>query len=286
MKTAFGYMLLSVLGFAMMNLMVKFLGRLPATELVLFRSLISIAITAYFLRKRHIPFFGNQKKYLILRGVFGVTALSLFFYTLQELPLASAITIQYLSPIFTAFFAIFILGEKMFKWQWLFFLISFSGIALIKGFDPNISLPLFIMGLGSAIFAGLAYNCIRKVKDTDHPLVVVFYFPLIAIPIMAVISIFNWVTPMGWEWMFLLLMGLFTQVGQIYMTRALQAGEANEIVAFKYLGIVFALGFDLVIFNVTYKPMALVGIGLVLFGVLLNVGFKAWKRRKLRIADS
>lgn len=272
-------MLLSVLGFAMMNLMVKFLGRLPATELVLFRSLISIVITAYFLRKRHIPFFGNQKKYLILRGVFGVTALSLFFYTLQELPLASAITIQYLSPIFTAFFAIFILGEKMFKWQWLFFLTSFSGIALIKGFDPNVSLPLFFMGLGSAIFAGLAYNCIRKVKDTDHPLVVVFYFPLIAIPIMAVVSMFNWVTPLGWEWLFLLLMGIFTQVGQIYMTRALQAGEANEIVALKYLGIVFALGFDLVIFDVSYQPMALLGIALVLAGVLMNVGYKAWQRK-------
>ncbi len=215
-------MLLSVLGFAMMNLMVKFLGRLPPTELVLFRSFISIIITAYFLRKRHISFFGNQKKYLFLRGVFGVIALSLFFYTLQELPLASAITIQYLSPIFTAFFAIFLLGEKMFKWQWLFFLISFSGIALIKGFDPNVSLPLFLMGLASAIFAGLAYNCIRKVKDTDHPLVVVFYFPLIAIPVMAVVSVFNWVTPTGWEWGFLLLMGLFTQMGQVYMTHAFQ----------------------------------------------------------------
>src|SRR5690606_2025282 len=108
----------------------------------------------------------------ILRGVFGVTALTLFFYTLQKLPLGSAITIQYLSPIFTAFFAIFMLGEKMYKIQWLFFGISFAGIAVIKGFDPNISLPLFLMGLGSAIFAGLAYNCVRKVKDTDHPLVV------------------------------------------------------------------------------------------------------------------
>ncbi len=271
-------MLLSVLGFAFMNLMVKFLGRLPATELVLFRSIISITITAYFLRKRHIPFFGNQKKYLILRGVFGVTALTLFFYTLQELPLGSAITIQYLSPIFTAFFAIFILGEKMFRWQWLFFLISFSGIAIIKGFDPNVSLPLFLMGVGSAIFSGLAYNCIRKVKDTDHPLVVVFYFPLIATPVMAIISIFNWVTPLGWEWLFLLLMGIFTQIGQIYMTKALQAGEANEIVAFKYLGIVFALGFDLLIFNVHYQFMSLLGIALVLAGVLFNVLFKARKR--------
>lgn len=286
MKKALGYMLISVLGFALMNLTVKFLGRLPATELVLFRSIVSFTICAYYLRKRHIPFLGNQKKFLILRGVFGVLALSLFFYTLQELPLGSAITIQYLSPIFTAFFAIFILGEKMYKVQWLFFLISFAGIGLIKGFDPNISLKLFIMGIASAIFAGLAYNCIRKVKDTDHPLVVVFYFPLIAIPVMAVISLFNWITPIGWEWALLLLMGVLTQIAQVYMTKALQNAEANEITGLKYLGVIFALGFDFFIFGVSYQPMALIGIALVLGGVTVNVLFKGNKRRIARNAEA
>ncbi len=273
-------MLISVVGFALMNLTVKFLDRLPTTELVLFRSIVSLSICLYFLKKRHIPFFGNQKKYLILRGVFGVIALTLFFYTLQNMPLGSAITIQYLSPIFTAFFAIFMLGEKMYKVQWLFFLVSFAGIAVIKGFDPNIDMKLFVIGIVSSIFAGLAYNCIRKVKDTDHPLVVVFYFPLIATPVMGVISLFNWVTPMGWEWALLLLMGVLTQIAQVYMTKALQNAEANEITSLKYLGIIFALGFDLFIFKVIYQPIALVGIAMVLAGVILNVLFKARKRKR------
>ena len=279
-------MLISVLGFALMNLTVKFLGRLPATELVLFRSLVSIVLSVYFLKRRHIPLFGNQKKYLILRGIFGVTALTLFFYTLQKLPLGSAITIQYLSPIFTAFFAIFMLGEKMYKIQWLFFAISFAGIAVIKGFDPNISLPLFLMGLGSAVFAGLAYNCIRKVKDTDHPLVVVFYFPLMAIPVMAIISLFNWVTPIGWEWGLLLLMGVLTQIAQVYMTKALQNAEANEITGLKYLGVIFALGFDFLIFDIQYRPMALAGIAMVLSGVIINIIYKSQKRKKMLSAQA
>ncbi len=282
MNKALGYMLISVVGFALMNLTVKFLDRLPTTELVLFRSIVSLSICLYFLKKRHIPFFGNQKKYLILRGVFGVIALTLFFYTLQNMPLGSAITIQYLSPIFTAFFAIFMLREKMYKVQWLFFLVSFAGIAVIKGFDPNIDMKLFVIGIVSSIFAGLAYNCIRKVKDTDHPLVVVFYFPLIATPVMGVISLFNWVTPMGWEWALLLLMGVLTQIAQVYMTKALQNAEANEITSLKYLGIIFALGFDLFIFKVIYQPIALIGIAMVLAGVILNVLFKAQKRKKGR----
>lgn len=281
MNKAIGYMLISVVGFAFMNLTVKFLGRLPATELVFFRSLVSIVLCIYFLRRAHVPLFGNNRKYLILRGVFGVTALSSFFYTLQKLPLASAITIQYLSPIFTALFATIMLGEKVRKLQWLFFAVSFVGIVIVKDFDPNISPLLLGLGIASAIFAGLAYNCIRKVKDTDHPLVVVFYFPLIALPIMGVICLFHWETPVGYEWWLLLLMGILTQIAQVYMTKALQAAEVNEIVSLKYVGIIFALGFDFFIFNEKHQVMALLGIGLVLLGVLLNILYKSRLKRKL-----
>ena len=273
-------MLISVLGFALMNLTVKYLDRLPATELVLFRSIISLILSLYFLRRRKVSPWGVQKKYLIARGVFGVTALSMFFFTLQKLPLGSAITLQYLSPIFTALFGIFILKEKVQWWQWLFFGISFVGIAVIKGFDTSISPLLFFMGIGSAISAGLAYNFIRKVKNTDHPLVVVLYFPLVATPVMAIISIFNWVTPMGWEWALLLLMGILTQIAQINMTKALQTVEVNEITGLKYLGVIFALGFNYFLFDHQYSSLVLIGMFMVVGGVILNLLFKAYLKRR------
>ncbi|WP_246452189.1 DMT family transporter [Croceimicrobium hydrocarbonivorans] len=282
MKKAVGFMLISVLGFSLMNLTVKFLDRLPATELVLFRSIVSLILSLYFIRRRNLSPWGNQKIYLIGRGLAGVTALSLFFYTLQKLPLGSAITLQYLSPIFTALFGIFILKEKVKWWQWLFFGLSFAGIAIIKGFDSEISPLLFVLGISSSIFAGLAYNFIRKVKNTDHPLVVVLYFPLIATPVMAIISLFNWVTPIGWEWALLLLMGVLTQIAQINMTKALQLVEANEITGFKYLGVVFALGFDFFLFGYTYEWPVLIGIVLVISGVLLNLLLKAHLRQRAK----
>lgn len=282
---AIGFMLISVLGFSLMNLTVKYLHRIPAIELVFFRSIISLCLCLIAFKRGRINPWGNQKLFLILRGVFGVTALSIFFYTLQKLPLGSAITIQYLSPIFTAFFGIFILGEKVKSLQWLFFLMAFSGIAMVKGFDPNVTPTLFAMGIVSALFSGLAYNCIRKVKDTDHPLVVVFYFPLIATPVMGLLSIFNWIQPLGIEWLLLLAMGILTQIAQVYMTKALQSAEINEVISFKYLGIILALGFDLVLFDVVYSSFALMGIGLVLLGVLSNVIYKSRLSKKRRLQE-
>lgn len=268
-------MLLSTFAFSLMQLCVKFLSHLPALELVLFRSSISLILSLVFLRRIGVNPFGNNKKLLILRGVFGVTALSMFFITLQNIPLATAVTLQYLSPVFTAIFAIWMLGERMKPIQWLFFAIAFSGVALIKGFESEVELLYFALGLGSAVFAGLAYNCVRILRNSEHPVVIVFYFPLIATPLMAIASFFIWVTPLGWDWLFILFLGLFTQVGQVYMTKALQAETANKVTSLKYLGTLYALLYGLFIFGETYSLWSIVGISLVLFGVILNIRTKS-----------
>lgn len=264
-------MLLSVVGFALMNLVVKSLSRLPATELVLFRSLVSIVLSYAAIRSKRINPFGNNRKLLFLRGLFGAIALTLFFYTLQELPIGTAITIQYLSPVFTSLFAIFLLRERTAPAQWLFFGISILGILVIKGFDPDLSPWLFVAGLLSAIFSGLAYNMIRLVRHTDEAVVVVFYFPLVALPFMLLLSFFHWEMPKGWEWGGLLLMGVLTQFAQINMTRALQSTTLSKIAGFKYLGIIFALSFDVFIFGIEYAWVTLLGMLLVVSGVLLNL---------------
>lgn len=259
------------MAFSVMQLCVKFLQHLPTHELILFRSAISLILSLAYLLPKGINPLGNNRKFLLLRGIFGVTALSLFFITLQKLPLASAVTVQYLSPIFTAIIAIFLLGEKMKRIQWFFFALAFVGVALLKGFDERISLFYLGLGLLSAFFAGAAYNCIRMVKDTDHPLVVVFYFPLIATPIMLVLSYYDWVSPIGWDWMWILLLGVFTQIGQVFMTKALQVEKANVVTSLKYLGSIYALGFGYFLFGETYDWISLVGIVLIVAGVVLNV---------------
>jgi drug/metabolite transporter (DMT)-like permease len=159
--------------------------------------------------------------------------------------------------------------------QWLYFGISFAGVAVIKGFDERISLTFMLIGICSAMFSGMAYTCIRQLKDTEHPVVVVLYFPLVAIPIMSVLSYFKWVTPQGTDWLYLLFMGLFTQVAQILMTKGLQSGIANKMISLKYIGTIYALGIGYLLFGESYGLMSLIGIAMVIAGVVLNL----WKKR-------
>ncbi|MCB0481056.1 MAG: DMT family transporter [Flavobacteriales bacterium] len=264
-------MLISVLGFAFMQLCVKFLMHIPTTELILFRSFVSVALSGIMIWREGISPFGNNKKFLILRGLFGTIALTLYFYTLQNLPISTAAILQYLSPIFTALFGIWLLKEPMKPLRWVFFAISILGVIVVKGFNPDLTTVYMLAGIASAVFAGLAYNCIRILRNTDQPVVIVLYFPLVAIPIMAVLSYSNWVWPERSDWVMIVLMGVFTQIGQIYMTKALHIEKANVVTSLKYTGIFYALAFDYLIFAVRYEWMTFVGIGLVLTGVLFNV---------------
>ena len=269
-------MLISSFAFSLMHLCVKALPHISVFELVFFRSIVSLVISYTTLKKNKIYPYGNHKKILFARGLFGVTALTLFFITLQNIPLAGAVTIQYLSPIFTAFFAIWILKEQVKNRQWFFFLLAFLGVLILKGFDISGTISYKYVGIGlvSACFSGLAYNCIRLLRKTEHPLVVVFYFPLVATPIMAVLSFFKWVKPEGIDWLYLLLLGIITQIAQIYMTKGIQSDSAGNIMTYKYIGVLFAFGYGYLFFGETYSLLSFLGIILLLSGVLLNAFFK------------
>ncbi len=264
-------MMISVLGFALMQLCVKYLVHLPTTEIVLFRSIVSLTLSLVVILQAGISPFGVNKKFLILRGLFGTIALTLYFFTIQNLPISTAAVLQYLSPIFTSVFAIKMLNEPMPKKRWLYFGLSILGIVVVKGFNPDLKPMYMAAGIASAIFAGLAYNCIRVLRATDRPVVIVFYFPLVAIPIMLLLSLNGWVWPAGIDWLTIILMGVFTQIGQVFMTKALHADKATVITSMKYTGIFYALAFDFFIFGVEYEWGMFVGIALVLAGVLLNV---------------
>jgi drug/metabolite transporter (DMT)-like permease len=268
------YILIATVFFALMNIGVKYLDRIPAHEIVLFRALVSLVVCYYLVKRQGLNPWGNNKPLLLARGLAGTIALVMYFYTVQRMPLASAVTIQYLSPIFTIIIAGFMLKESTRLVQWLFFLISFAGILMIKGFDPRVTPGDLAIGVASALFSGFAYNFIRKLKDDDNALVVVFYFPLVTVPLIGTYTVFNWVTPNAVEWVLLVAIGLVVTVAQIYMTKAYQAERASNVSNFLYLGTVYALAVGFFLFDEMLQPLSLAGIALIIFGVLMSTRYR------------
>ena len=275
-------MLLSTLLFAGMNACVKQLHHLPALEIIFFRSIFSIVASYVALRRLGVAPFGNNYRLLISRGSTGALALICYFLALQNLPLATAVTVQYLAPIFTAVLGIWLVREPVRGWQWVFFGLSFGGVLLVQQGGPvgaaagaGGSAGLVFLGIGvvGALVSGLSYNAIRKLRGREHPLVIVFYFPLISLPIAAVACLFNWQAPHGSDWFWLLACGVFTQGAQLTMTRAYQMERLSRVAPLNYLGMFYALALGYLFFNESFGVLAYGGMALVLFGVGLNAWY-------------
>jgi len=279
-KKAVYFMLLSTLAFTAMNGLLKFLTTYSAYQLVFFRSLGSLFFTFGYLLSRGIPILGTHRKLLVLRGLVGSTSMVLFFMALHYIPLGSAVGMRYIAPIFAAIFAILLLRENVRPIQWLFFLISFLGVIVLKGFDRSI--PFIGLGLVliSSVFSGLVYIIIRRIGSREHPVVIVNYFMCIAAMIGGIGSIFDWKTPVGIDWFLLLSLGVFGYFGQLFMTKAFQMSETNVIAPLKYLEVFFAVIVGVVFLGEEYFIWSFVGMGMIIGGLLLNLWYKQRLLRK------
>ena len=267
-------MLIATFYFAVMNIFIKAVSHLPSIEIVFFRCGISMLLCIYALRKEGIDWKGSNRKLLLLRGIIGTVALYAYFITIAHMPLGTAVIIQYLSPVFTTILAIFALNERVKPAQWLFFLISFAGVFIMKEFDDRIEIKYLLIGLFSAVASAFAYVTIRSMKDLEHPLVVVLHFQLVGTATGLIFSVPAFEMPVGLDWIYLIMIGIFTQLGQLNMTKALQQEKVARVSIINYTGVVYAIIAGFLIFDEHYGIGTLSGILLVIAGVVLSMLYR------------
>ena len=267
-------MLLSALAFTGMNGLLKYLAEYSAYEVVFFRAFGSLFFTFGYLWTKRIPVLGTHRKLLVLRGLVGATSMLLYFMAIHYMPLGSAVALRYIAPIFAAVFAILLLHEKVRPVQWLFFIIAFLGVVVLKGFDQNIPPIGLALILMSAVFSGLVYITIRKIGDREHPVVIVNYFMCIAFILGGSMAIFHWKTPVGTDWLLLFSLGVFGYFGQLFMTKAFQWGETNVIAPLKYVEVLFAVVVGVGFLGESYSVWSFVGMMMIIGGLLLNIRYK------------
>ncbi len=264
-------MLLATLGFTVMQMFIKALVGFHVSQIVFFRSGVTALFCILWLRKQGVSLLGNRRDLLVLRAVFGIISMTLFFVTIQRMPFGASVSLKYLSPIFTAIFAALLIGEKVRPIQGLFFLIALAGVLLLKGFDTRIDTLGLVMGVVGALFAGLVYVTIRHIGTSEHPLVIINYFMLSATILAGCVMVFHWQTPTLMESLLLIGIGAFGYLGQLFMTKAFQIEAASRVAPVKYMELVFSLIIGLVWFGEGYSLLAFVGIVLICGSMILNL---------------
>ena len=265
------YMIFSVIAFAVMNAIVKYLTAYNVYQIVFFRAIGTLAFTLPLIIKNKIPILGNNKKLLFTRGFIGVISLTCFFESLNYLAVGTAVSLRYTSPIFAAFFALIFLKEKIKKIQWLLFFVAFIGVSIIKGFGIDINTMGLLLVITSALFLGLIFVVIRKLGDQENPLIIINYFMIMCFVFGGLMSYNNWISPNYTEWVLLLSLGVFGYIGQLYMTKAFQLHETSIIAPLKYLEVIFMIIIGVIWFGEIYNLWTLLGIFFILIGLIYNL---------------
>lgn len=235
-------MALSVLFFSAMGVCVKLLGQeIPAHQKILVRSLVTIPVLLLMLRQRGISPFGNRRGLLFLRGALGMLGMWAYFASLAALPLGNAVLLTHTSPIFSAFFAWKLLGERPPGGLKRASLLCLLGVALVA--RPSVHAPLAasLVAFLSAIGNGATYTTVRATARHDHHLVVVLWLPLVCVPFAAALSAGQWVAPSGQQWWLLAAMTALSIVAQILMTIGMQREPASRSTNLFFLGVVLAM---------------------------------------------
>jgi len=274
-------MLASTALLALVNVAVKKLPDIPTAEIIFARCLISLSLTVWQLRRTGTPVWGppEARRNLLGRGVFGAGSLILGFLALKALPLGAAATLSYLAPVVTAVAAIWLIGEPLKPWQWLFYALAVAGVVVAKGTAGLLSAGV-LLGVGAAVSSGVSSVFLRRAGDKIAPLVPVFYFNIVPLAIASVWMLFDLKLPHGAEWGWLLLAGVFTHVALWCVTHAFQKQQANFVAALDYLGLIYAIGLGYFVFGDRVKFSVYPGVALLLLGVGLNVWYTSRQEEK------
>jgi drug/metabolite transporter (DMT)-like permease len=197
--------------------------------------------------------------------------------------------LQYLQPTFTALLACLllketvgatVLGAAVLGWLAVVILSSPSelmgllgpaGTALLGQSGAGLPLSGVVLAIAGALLSACAYVSVRALGRTEHPLVIVFYFPLVGLVMTAPLVLLQPVMPSGGEVLALVGVGLFTQLGQIGITKGLLGMPAARATAMSYVQVPLAALWGWLWFQEPLDPDTATAAALVLLATLLSL---------------
>ncbi len=269
------WMILASLFFSMMGVCIKYAStHFHTSELVFFRGLIGVVFMASFCKMQGVSLRTSIPMMHVWRSVVGVTSLAAWFYAIAHLPLATAMTLNYMSGIWVAVFLVggtLVMGKLQEATRQgpivLTVIAGFGGVILLL--RPTIEQDqLFagIVGLLSGLVAALAYIQVAALGRLYEPEArTVFYFSIgtavVGAALMLVTGVSLWVWP---SVLWMLPIGVLAALGQLCMTKAYSRGSTLVVANLQYSGIVFGALFGLILFGDQIPLMGWLGMALIM----------------------
>jgi S-adenosylmethionine uptake transporter len=273
------WMLSAAFLFSIMGACVKLAStKFSISEIVMYRGLIGVVMLSLLARHRGGNLRTTVPKEHAWRGFVGVLSLWLWFFGISKLPLATAVTLNYMSPIWMALF-LFCAGwwhsKDHVEWPLIgAILLSFVGVTLVlqPAFEAKQWLGAMTT-LASGFLSAAAYLQVRRLSQLGEPEYrVVFYFSvmnllagLVGSATTAIdTSVVTWHTLDAHGAALMLVMGVSATLAQMAMTRAYGVGNTLVVANLQYTGIIFSSVWGMLLWGDRFGWHVWLGMGVIL----------------------
>ena len=274
-------MVFSAFFFCLMTIFVKLAGNeLQTIQIVFFRGVFTLLTTYYLIKKYKASVWGNYRGVLFLRGITGSIALFFVYESLQRISIPEATVIQYLYPIFTAVFGLFLLNEKISRNIIVAIFLGFTGVYTIFEFpfilsNESILIEDLSIALIGACLTGAAYVLVRKASKLDEsPYTIMFYFPLFSVLISLPFMFSTWIMPSTLCWIYIFFVGVFTQLGQLFLTFGYKILPAGKAASTSFVQVPFSIIAGMILFNDFLTFHFVIGSVVIFFSIFLIINDK------------
>lgn len=230
--------------FAIMTVLVKWLGVIYGTLTVFFSRAFFALIPVLPLMMRHglvNAMRSTRPGTHAFRCAVGVLGMALNFYALTVMPIADVVAIGFTVPMFSTALSIPILGEQVGVRRWSAVVAGFLGVLLVvrPGFGGDSSMAL--LPLAAALCNAVALIWVRKLAQTDRPETIVFYFMFVSSIVAGVLLPLQWRVPTALDLALLVAMGLLGGIAQVMHTTAFRSAPVAVLAPFEYSAMLWAV---------------------------------------------
>lgn len=277
------YMLLAVALLSAMDALAKWLSTngMTVIQLLALRSLIIVPllVVTFYLRGEKSRLVPASYKAHAVRGVIGVFAPLCFFLGIGRIPLTDAVVVSFSSVFSITLLSIYFLGEKIGWHRWASIITGFLGVLIVADPQGGGSLSGYVLVLLGSISYALLFVSGKRLSKTESVASLVLSYNISVALISLICLSWFWNTLTLNHYLLILVLALLAVFGQYLMTLAFTVADASLMATFEYTAVLWAIAFDLVIWQIA--PSATTAAGAIL---IISSGLYIAHRERSRMA--
>lgn len=258
-------------------------AEVESVQTAFFRAFFSVLILLPLIISGRVkPWHSKRVAGHFWRTTMGTISMVLGFYAVSMLPLADATAIAFSQPLFSVILAAVVLRETV-RWRrWTATIVGFAGVLIMVRPGSGSLQPGAIVALANAFTVGLSILLVRRLSDSESPLMILTQFAIFSTLLLAGPAIWVWRWPSAWGWVLAVGVSISATLGQYFWVQAFKSGEMSAVAPFDYLRLPFAVFTGWLIWGQMPSIWTYVGAAIVIASALYIAAREAQLSRERR----